>query len=835
MGQILNRISHINISFLCLFTVEDFFDKKIRKIDLITILHFLEYDNGTICNPRDVNHHNANTGDVTYIGLKRRCEAVVDDIQYSKTQDLPFRSFEFVLYKICDEKEYNAVHNDKDTFFEVTSTTSAKLTNKKNGGFVPVDEQDNKYVKAMKFISEGAANLTPDLKTGKHKVKDIMESIKRFQMCSKFRLGIVDGLHRLTAFSNLFHEYYLDSNDTTGSQYCNIEFQCNVYVMKQNIERKDSGNYQSLFKKRSQYISESAAKAMPHTLFDTITEIIREIHTRKNCNYAQDIENTDIVDFMKKITTANPHRSFCEEKYYDVFKHAQLKLLEDCKEYEKVFESRFFQLGRQKEKPKKEMYEDNYLKGVFHSVLTTLHTTDGIISLINGDIVQCRLHKKMSFSLSCASIHRFISAYMTFGDDLREEWILGFQSFQRCGLANFPSIQLTVAYAEVLATTLVKGFKDAKNQRDLNVGKIQFERILSNYFIIELMKGIRQMEEIPGGVDKILQDWGMTQMPKEKGEESGNKCCQWLTKELQTQISWQKNPHMTMMGIYFNYAKCILSQPFFAESDCGFVRLLVTKKKELNHLNNWNMLFKLPDDLKLEKRRSVPETPKCMKTTSCSNIECLPLTFNSFIRQIYRSHSNGQTIEVYQENGTWPIYHPMNVVQRYRSYKNMHEEKNKQTSKQMQIILSPLEKYVNYQEWYEDTEVAEDFTAEERSKISLRIISAIEATSKNIKIVSNILKDEKLQKTKQDNEETSVARKDNDEETSVARKDNNEKSVQDKDKDNSDEHDSDDDDSDDPDDSDENNKQKRTNNEDGKSSVKRRRLRSSSAKNKTKP
>jgi len=167
----------------------------------------------------------------------------------------------------------------------------------------------------------------------------------------------------------------------------------------------------------------------------------------------------------------------------------------------------------------------------------------------------------------------------------------------------------------------------------------------------------------------------------------------------------------------------------------------------------------------------------------------------------------------------------------------MHEEKNKQTSKQMQIILSPLEKYVNYQEWYEDTEVAEDFTAEERSKISLRIISAIEATSKNIKIVSNILKDEKLQKTKQDNEETSVARKDNDEETSVARKDNNEKSVQDKDKDNSDEHDSDedDDDSDDSDDSDENNKQKRTNNEDGKSTVKRRRLRSSSAKNKTKP
>ena len=70
----------------------------------------------------------------------------------------------------------------------------------------------------------------------------------------------------------------------------------------------------------------------------------------------------------------------------------------------------------------------------------------------------------------------------------------------------------------------------------------------------------------------------------------------------------------------------------------------------------------------------------------------------------------------------------------------------------MEIILSPNEKYDNYQEWYENTE---DFEEEERSKISLKIISSMEATSKNIKIISDILKEEKLLKSKQDEDEAS--------------------------------------------------------------------------------
>ena len=741
-------------------TVEDFFDKEIKQIDLITLLHFLEYDNGTICNPKDVNHHNANTGDVTYIELRKRCEEIVDDPQYAKTQDLQFRSFEFVLYKMCDEKEVDAINDGEGTFFEVTSTTSKQVkentttskqvTENKEGEFVSKDEEDRSNVKAMKFLSHGATKLKPIVNTEKYLVKDIMKSINVFQKCSRYRLGIVDGLHRLTALSNILHEYEKITS-IGGLQYSNIELQCNVYIMKPDIDRKESRMYQHLFRTRSQNISESAAKAMPHTLFDTITEIIKKIQTKKDCNYTEDIEQTNIIDFMKKITAKNPHKSICEEKYYDVFKYAQLKLLQDCKEYEKIFESRFFQLGRQSEKPKEDMYENEYLKEVFHRVMTTPHTEEGIKSLINGDVVQCDLQKKRSFSLSCASVHRFIAAYMTFGDDMREEWILGFQAYQRCGLANFPSIQLTVAYAEVLATTFIQGFKDAKSKRDLKMGRVQFERILSNYFIIKLLYGIQQMERIPveGGIEKIIEDWGMTRMPKEKGDESGNLCCQWLTEEHQTNISWKKNPYMTMMGIYFNYAKCILSQPFVASSDCGFIKLLLMKKNELDRLEDCKGLFELSANLALEKRRNVSDTPKCMYTTS-KTVDLLPLAFDSFIRQISRSYDNG-TIEVYQQDGAWPIYHPINVVQRYRNYTILHE-KNKKNSKQMEIILSPNEKYDNYEEWYDNTE---DFDEEERSKISLKIISAIDATSKNIKIISNILKEEKLLKSKQDDDEAS--------------------------------------------------------------------------------
>ena len=80
---------------------------------------------------------------------------------------------------------------------------------------------------------------------------------------------------------------------------------------------------------------------------------------------------------------------------------------------------------------------------------------------------------------------------MTFNKESREEMLLGFQSFQRCGLANFFNIQLTVA--EVLAKTLIQGFKQAAHKRDLNVGQIHFERILANYLIVMLLTGILEM------------------------------------------------------------------------------------------------------------------------------------------------------------------------------------------------------------------------------------------------------------------------------------------------------------------------------------------------------
>jgi len=179
--------------------------------------------------------------------------------------------------------------------------------------------------------------------------------------------------------------------------------------------------------------------------------------------------------------------------------------------------------------------------------------------------------------------------------------------------------------------------------------------------------------------------------------------------------------------------------------------LLLMKKDELNALKDCNGLFELPGYLTLEKRRNVTTTPKCMYITS-KTVDRLPFAFDTFIRQIYRSHDNG-TIEIYQQHGAWPIYHPINVVQRYRSYKNVYE-KNKKNPKQMEIILSPNETYDNYQQWYE---ITEDFNEEECTKISLRIISAIETSAKNMRIISNILKEEKELKAKEDDNEASLS------------------------------------------------------------------------------
>jgi hypothetical protein len=81
-------------------------------------------------------------------------------------------------------------------------------------------------------------------------------------------------------------------------------------------------------------------------------------------------------------------------------------------------------------------------------------------------------------------------------------------------------------------------------------------------------------------------------------------------------------------------------------------------------------------------------------------------------------------------------------------------EKNKKNPKQMEIILSPNETYDNYQQWYE---ITEDFNEEECTKISLRIISAIETSAKNMRIISNILKEEKELKAKEDDNEASLS------------------------------------------------------------------------------
>lgn len=99
-----------------MFSVETFFNRSFIESDLIKLLQFLEYDDGIICNPQDVNHHNANTGETTYKQLLRKC--TTDITKNTESND----SFEFVLYKKCSE--------DVQDMFDVKRTIPLKKKTK---------------------------------------------------------------------------------------------------------------------------------------------------------------------------------------------------------------------------------------------------------------------------------------------------------------------------------------------------------------------------------------------------------------------------------------------------------------------------------------------------------------------------------------------------------------------------------------------------------------------------------------------------------------------------------------------------------------------------------
>lgn len=146
-----------------MFSVETFFNRSFIESDLIKLLQFLEYDDGIICNPQDVNHHNANTGETTYKQLLRKC--TTDITKNTESND----SFEFVLYKKCSE--------DVQDMFDVKRTIPLKKKQneieevKKKGIFVITHDKKEQFMKSIKGISHHTTSNT----------ETILEEIKKYQ------------------------------------------------------------------------------------------------------------------------------------------------------------------------------------------------------------------------------------------------------------------------------------------------------------------------------------------------------------------------------------------------------------------------------------------------------------------------------------------------------------------------------------------------------------------------------------------------------------------------------------------------------------------------------
>ncbi len=698
--QILYRISNIlHIHYIITvkdFTVETFFNKQIIHADLTTLLQFFEYDDdGMICNPEDVNHHNANTGETTYKELLQKCRVMTKGITTdgtrnnnpisNDTNDIPFKSFEFVLYKkSCSESnQSHKVFDIKRTIPEKENDTQGK---KEKGMFVIDDEEKKKFLNLVNIISDPEPHTT----------QMILENIKNYQQTSSLRLGIVDGLHRITAFNTILR------HNKPEDIFTNIaSCVCHMYIIKpDNSKEMPSSELRYLFKMKSQLISKNQSKSISHTLYDTIMEIIADINTRAECNYIHDIKKTSLIEFMAAVSEKNRESSFCASKYLKIFLYSHIKLLTDCKKYEEEFMRRFLNTKSSLKQPTSPS-DETYLTDVFPKILNTPFTIQAIPRILNNENPDHSLTKQNKFCVPCACVHRLLSAYMTF--DNKDAITSGLLALQHLGLANLRDISLTVTYADALASILLDSMKGTK--RNLRIGHNNFHRIVSNYLITSLLKGIKRLQDLTHDQTlKMFNEWGMADFP------DVNKYCPCPSDNLIDYIDWDGNKYMVIMGIYFNYATHIMDQSSLFPQN-GFITLPDLKKSDLKKQNTEANFFEIKEAMHLQAINN--ET------------EHVPILFDSFVRKIRQSISTNDK-SIYEEGGSWQIYHPEQIGRRYKGW--TFKKAITQKEAQEPTINLSNKTYNTYKEWQNDSK----FTEKELSDISTRIIQEF-LSKKNFK------------------------------------------------------------------------------------------------------
>ena len=686
------------------------------------LLHFLEYDNRNCIHQPNVNHHLTNTGNPNYIDLKKSIEKGND-----QGRPLSFISFEFVLYKLSDHQPFNdeKLYKKSTVAIEKTNAHYEKEREVKRAFFV--QENDESY---NEFLALFKKDLEYDKKTA-----SLANSIKKFQESNKCRIGIVDGLHRLTAYNNI-----ISDPENKNSVEVNFDCECNMYYIKETEDVNERNKnpqghsfYSRLLSDKSLHIAKDSSKSMLHTLYDGITDVLLKHDKQEEAlKKSEKPVSRYVTDIRKKTiaTFTNPNEKSLEgENYFDEFSTYHTTLLEKCPAYHTAFQE---QLGRSRAKHSdmKSTFDKESLKIAFASIYFSPHTLSGIASLHKDDQVQNSLPKKTRFSLSCASVHRLISSYLTFDDDIQKKLKAGIEVFQCHDLINLKEIQLTVAYAEVLATTFTTSFKRHMKVRDLIIGQKKFNVILSNYFVTSLLDGMRTLHNLED--DPLMNILTMCKSDSNEATESNeatqnNIFYNSMSEEDRNSIDWQRHPFVTIMGIYFNYARHLFLQPFLANINEGFVKILKTTTSDLKDYKGHEDLF-LPEKITLQLKNSEDDN-------ASNNDEEVPISFAAFIKTIIGKDG-------------WLKGNPEETLQNYKDYTNIEDIKKKggkQVGKGKKLIrLANKESFDNYREWYE--EHRSRYTKKQITDISLNIIEALERNAKNCKLITSTL-EEQIEKT----------------------------------------------------------------------------------------
>ena len=375
-----------------------YFDTYDTKIDLVKLLQFLEYDNNIICNPFKFNHHDANTGNPTYKELVEKCTEITNDSISENEPDLSFKSFEFVVYTKCDSDE----SLENQTFHIKHTTNSSTDTNENIGKFLTSSKKDEIMSIIMKKENKTNSSAVEHCKN-----QSVLEQITEFQGNHKLRFGIIDGLHRLTAFNTILR------TNKGSSIFHNMNCQCNIYIMKEKEEVIQYSCLQKLFTARSLLISQNQSKSIAHTLHDNIMEIIRQIDKTRGC-YLKSIGAYTLKAFMADIKDTNRDYGFCSDFYFDIFRDAHEKLLRDCDLYEQAFRSHIVNSKRKENRDMPLFVDEEKLKEVFKPVLINALHMKTIQKILNKETPQERLVKTFKFNISCACVHRLLSSYMSF-------------------------------------------------------------------------------------------------------------------------------------------------------------------------------------------------------------------------------------------------------------------------------------------------------------------------------------------------------------------------------------------------------------------------------------